>query len=748
MITLCRELASDIDSSSGTERYDSMMSLFPFYSQYYQATGQDRKRKNLLKIFMKKALDSGKSKHIYVAHTHMGTYHFYRGESSESHRHFVLAAEHAEHMQDFFYLMQAYNNLSVNEPDPKKSIEHLYKALKYTEYTKDIKNRILIISNILESVPSEEAYKLIASNKDVIIKRELKDTFILNHTLKLIFNYIKVLENLKKEDEIQELQLFLKDYKINKRYADAGMLRELCLQRINASRGDITKKMVSAVRQLVEDVNTQTMFEVTSILFEDLACIMEPEEFRPLAEALIDYHRSSGTLESVSDIMIWYRLEYGQLMEKPELARRYMDMYYRKSSSVHYIRNYIYLFYSYVLEKLDDGKWINYLSHFIQGIKEELEKNPARDIKRCVRMEKAVRLFPGYRKAIMDLDDSSLKKDDSDCKKVAELILEHNTDSLDDFFGHVFREIMECFGYERVILARNHFGTFTESMSVQISPFIYDSRDVPLYHDVIDELNATVLHGKAPRGSAIKDFLIMPIVDKKIWARVKQNKRYNYSVSKNPMDFLMGFIYFDKKHDVSYAREDTELIQQLTALYISEFWQSKLAEDRFMRDKLTGLYFRDVFLRKVSDHLYEGDVTKDKTVSLMMVDIDDFKTINDTFGHQKGDTVLREISRLVLKGTRSYDVAGRYGGEEFIIALHNTSVSNARKIAARIKDSVEDAKLMGAIRPVTVSIGISHYPDDSLWMEELIQKADNCLYMAKTSGKNSIVSTADFRKRK
>jgi len=120
-----------------------------------------------------------------------------------------------------------------------------------------------------------------------------------------------------------------------------------------------------------------------------------------------------------------------------------------------------------------------------------------------------------------------------------------------------------------------------------------------------------------------------------------------------------------------------------------------------------------------------------------MVDIDKFKTINDTFGHRMGDQVLSKICEVIIKNIRQVDAVGRYGGEEFIIVLPDTGIEEAKNIAERIRVKIYEAKVMGDKRAVTVSLGVANYPNHTTTYEELIEKADQALYAAKNSGRNA-----------
>jgi diguanylate cyclase (GGDEF)-like protein len=141
---------------------------------------------------------------------------------------------------------------------------------------------------------------------------------------------------------------------------------------------------------------------------------------------------------------------------------------------------------------------------------------------------------------------------------------------------------------------------------------------------------------------------------------------------------------------------------------------------------------------KRSKEYINNDNIKNKKYSIIMADLDNFKNINDTFGHQKGDEVLKGISGIIKKNIRPFDIAARYGGEEFIIGLENTDLYTAGKIAERIRRKIEEKQLMKNIRNLTISIGVSNYPKDSILLTELISKADSRLYKAKRQGKNQV----------
>ncbi len=158
------------------------------------------------------------------------------------------------------------------------------------------------------------------------------------------------------------------------------------------------------------------------------------------------------------------------------------------------------------------------------------------------------------------------------------------------------------------------------------------------------------------------------------------------------------------------------------------------------RDALTGLYNRRVFQQLLENELFRSD-RFEHPVSVLMVDIDHFKQVNDRYGHQAGDLVLMEISNRLKKSVRNVDHVCRYGGEEFVIVLPETELEYAQAIAAKIRKvisalgyDIEQDRLI----PVTISIGIATYPGDADSDTLLIAAADSALYKAKESGRDRI----------
>jgi diguanylate cyclase (GGDEF)-like protein len=154
-------------------------------------------------------------------------------------------------------------------------------------------------------------------------------------------------------------------------------------------------------------------------------------------------------------------------------------------------------------------------------------------------------------------------------------------------------------------------------------------------------------------------------------------------------------------------------------------------------DGLTGLYNRRYLMDQIEREFMRAQRSK-APLSLVMVDLDGLKGVNDRFGHHVGDSFLREVARIVKVNTRASDVAARWGGDEFMLLAPGTGSKSASKIAERIRAQVERCtmKLEGGEVGITISAGIVSYPAHASVVSALVKKADEAMYSAKKDGKN------------
>lgn len=165
-----------------------------------------------------------------------------------------------------------------------------------------------------------------------------------------------------------------------------------------------------------------------------------------------------------------------------------------------------------------------------------------------------------------------------------------------------------------------------------------------------------------------------------------------------------------------------------------------LLKESSIIDYLTGLHNVRYFDKTLNDMLAYAK-ENGKSVSLLFIDIDFFKKVNDSFGHLNGDSVLKELADMLQQQSRSIDVVTRYGGEEFTLLLNHCGLNEAIHVAERIRLMVEDHDFLTREKEtikITVSIGVSSFPETTPAVEKLIEQADIALYTAKRAGRNCV----------
>jgi len=159
-------------------------------------------------------------------------------------------------------------------------------------------------------------------------------------------------------------------------------------------------------------------------------------------------------------------------------------------------------------------------------------------------------------------------------------------------------------------------------------------------------------------------------------------------------------------------------------------------------DRLTDLYNHGYFKQRL-DEEFKRAARFGHRMSLIMFDLDDFKAYNDTFGHPRGDALLKAVSNVIQSNLRTMDVAARYGGEEFVVVLPETDTAGAMAVGERIREGVEAIQLDGPeSAPVlkTISVGVATFPHHAASSLRLLESADAAMYRAKRAGKNRVVS--------
>jgi diguanylate cyclase (GGDEF)-like protein len=204
-------------------------------------------------------------------------------------------------------------------------------------------------------------------------------------------------------------------------------------------------------------------------------------------------------------------------------------------------------------------------------------------------------------------------------------------------------------------------------------------------------------------------------------------------IDKSPAGYLIAKLARDQD------KEKFNILAQQFLLGIKRAILYQKVQELAITDTLSGVFSRRYYLERFREEI-ERSQKFNYSFSCLMIDIDHFKDYNDHYGHLVGDAILRELSKTIKENIRQIDLIGRYGGEEFSILLTETDKEQAKFAAERIRQSVESKyiRVYDENLKVTVSIGISTFPDDGKEMEALIDNADSALYYAKQTGRNRV----------
>ncbi len=222
------------------------------------------------------------------------------------------------------------------------------------------------------------------------------------------------------------------------------------------------------------------------------------------------------------------------------------------------------------------------------------------------------------------------------------------------------------------------------------------------------------------------------------------NARSELAVPMISQGKVVGVLNAESRRVGAFLEQDEKIFSILASsagMAIENAMLHQKMEELTIIDELTGIYNYRYFVQKLEDELKRAR-RYGQVLCLIMIDIDWFKRYNDSYGHLFGNSILRGLVQVTKGCIRDVDIFSRYGGEEFVIILPQTDKYDATSIGERIRSQVEGTQFQGEEKGlrvnVTVSVGIASYPENGTTSEELIQKVDQALYLAKGRGKNLV----------
>jgi len=229
-------------------------------------------------------------------------------------------------------------------------------------------------------------------------------------------------------------------------------------------------------------------------------------------------------------------------------------------------------------------------------------------------------------------------------------------------------------------------------------------------------------------------------------------QQYNFnSILSIPIKYdknILGVISIERLEESVFSEKDVQFLELLTDTLGSILtWKNEYQRmyKSAIHDGLTDLLNHKAYKERLTEELSRAKRFKQSLV-LLILDLDKFKRINDTYGHLYGDYVLSEVSAILKDSVRNIDICARYGGEEFAIVLVNTDIENARPVAERIIEKVSEFHFNkdGIEENMTISAGMSEYPNHSIEMKKLIAHADLAMYEVKKNGGNAVIAHGDY----
>jgi diguanylate cyclase (GGDEF)-like protein len=238
---------------------------------------------------------------------------------------------------------------------------------------------------------------------------------------------------------------------------------------------------------------------------------------------------------------------------------------------------------------------------------------------------------------------------------------------------------------------------------------------------IVADLQKEQRDASLPKPKAVRGALVVPIVSESV---------------------TIGAVLFTSAIAGAFTFDQQRLVDRLIRLASVGIQNARLHSKTLElaeTDSMTGLLTNRAYQERLDAEYRKAQLSK-QSLALLILDVDYFKHVNDTYGHPQGDELLRQLGEVIRQHARKDDICCRYGGDEFTVVMPQTIKAEAAMVAGRIRQAVEDRvfQLDGATAKITISIGVAGYPQDTSTRPALVKAADDALYAAKQSGRNNV----------
>ncbi|MCX7903682.1 MAG: diguanylate cyclase [Caloramator sp.] len=429
------------------------------------------------------------------------------------------------------------------------------------------------------------------------------------------------------------------------------------------------------------------------------------------------------------------KLKENKLIELSMMTTRILGDYYKNNiyKAVNYYFNSLNLMLSLIKDLPEEYK-IKYLSisNFYRTINKiseilDLDLNE-KDGQETNNLLQIAYRFINMQFNKLNIKECIIEKIKSDFKYELNI----NINSINDLLNKITLDpdsdtllIMELMSY--ITLATNYL-LITDSKNPEII-LSKEKVNIDKYSLIIEKakrLEKTIIVKKSDECGDVTNVICIPLIKNK---RKDKFRISTYDIKRN-----YGYVILETDKFINnFTEEAIEDCKPLVNLLMGYIENINIVNTAII-DKLTSAYTRKI-LDDVLDENIENAEVNGGVFSIVMVDIDNFKKLNDKYGHLLGDKILRKLGEVVKSNIRKNDLFFRYGGEEFLILLPYTNKYDALNLAERIRKKIETNLFIDG-KSVTASFGIASFPEDAEWKEELLEKADKALYVAKEKGKN------------